>query len=458
MSIVSVRESFEAMAADAWQALHVEVETHPYHVTLEIFFGVFVLYMLFLTPKKKPHEKSKLSKKEEQEILDEFSSQPFEVPEEFDEDAFTLPAMDKFQGVTATDEHGNDYTNFASFDFLSYATRPETIEAAQRTVVEYGCGSCGPRGFYGTLKPHSDLEADLAQHFSTDAAIIYSFSYATASTLIPCFSARGDEILVDEACSNVIEHGCLLSRSVVTKYRHNDMRHLEELMAASQAAQKRKGSGIPRRWIVTEGLFRNNGHIAMLPEIMALKRKFRFRLVLEDSFGFATLGATGRGTPEHCGVQLDNEDIYIGAMSTALGSVGGFCVGCHNVVNHQRLAATGYVFSAALPPYASVAASLALQDLVDSGADRSLRLQERATALRKLFADQPNLLPKDVVLLQGGPAAQRSPLVHFAVREEAPEASSVAARKAAAARLARVSEALLGEGLLVVASAYGDAR
>ena len=437
--------SVSSDAAELYSLLIQEIVDHPYHVPLEVTFCTLLLIMI-LPPMHKTRRGSqkKLTKKMEEEIIAEYRSAPLStnIPADDDPSFFNIPPMASFCGPIATSAEGVKYTNLATFDYLCYATHPDVIELAQKIIIEYGCGSCGPRGFYGSLKPHIDFESDLAKFMGHEDAIVYSFSYATVSTLIPCFSARGDEILVDEACCDMVMHGCFLSRSVVKKYRHNDMEHLEELMIESKEVEAKTGK-IPRRWIVTEGLFRNNGHICWLSAIMALKRKYKFRLILEDSHGFGTLGQTGRGTPEHCGLSLDSHDIYVGAMSTSLGSVGGFCTGAKELIDHQRLGAAAYVFSAALPPYATASASCVLQDLHESEGLRSRRLQENAIAFRQYFEENPLALPASIELLQQGPGANKSPLIHFVIRNVLQaHAGGVSAASASPANQLQVINAL----------------
>jgi serine palmitoyltransferase len=164
-----------------------------------------------------------------------------------------------------------------------------------------------------------------------------------------------------------------------------------------------------RRFVVTEGLFRNSGDICPLPDILELCEKYKFRLILDDSYGFGVLGHTGRGTPEHFSVAQDRIAIYIGSLSTSLGAVGGFCAGTNNVVDHQRLGATGYVYSASLPPYVTCSASKALH-LIDEEPQRVRRLQHNAKVFRKFFSD-PTKLPRGVVMR---PCLNDvSPLIHF---------------------------------------------
>lgn len=437
-----------------WMYLIHELEFHPLHVFFDAVMIAFVIYFIRMpVHKAKDPAKERPTKEEEEELIAEFQSAPFEVPER--EELPEAPVIAKYDGAKAVLENGMEVTNCSSFDFLAYATDKRVVETAQDTIVKYGCGSCGPRGFYGSLKPHLDLEDRLAKFTNTAAGIIYSFSFATISTLIPCFSARGDEIIVDEASHFAIQTGCKLSRSNVEWFRHNDMEHLEALMKESHKRQKKKGKRTPpRRTLIIEGIYRNTGTLARLKEAVALAKQYKYRIVLDDSLGFAALGKTGRGTPEHFGIEISEIEIYVGAMSTTLGTVGGFCVGAAAMIDHQRLAATGYVFSASLPPYASNAA-IAILDILDADTSRLQKLQRNAVEFRKLFTSGKVKLPAQLQMLTDADSAQ-SPVVHFVVVEKTEADKSKEGRTKSRQRVFRAAERALQEGVMVTGVKYND--
>jgi serine palmitoyltransferase len=414
-----------------------EVAQHPAHICIEVLFALAIIFMVIAPKKHKVRavDDDKPTPAEEKEMIATFASAPFNVPTLIDPE-WQPPVVAQYDGPHAV-VGDKKVLNAATFDFLGLATDDQIIEVAGDTIVEYGVGSCGPRGFYGTLKPHLECEHDIATFLGTQASIIYSSAFATTSTLIPCYSSRGDEILCDEGCNLVIQQGCRLSRASVTYYRHCDMAHLEELMQASHAKQRRT-KVLPRRWIVTEGVFRNTGDVAPLPDIVRLAKAYKYRITLDDMIGFGVMGPTGRGTHEHFGVSLDDITVYVGALSTALGSVGGFCAGSDMMVDHQRLAATGYVFSASLPSYSTACASKALAMLSAEKGVRPLKVQANATALRAALGKK-DTLPAALALVQSpGPVGAKSPLVLLRATESSPlEYPKVAAR------LRAVSDVLL---------------
>lgn len=135
-------------------------------------------------------------------------------------------------------------------------------------------------------------------------------------------------------------------------------------------------------------MYRISGDICPLPEIIQLKEEFFYRLILDESTSFGVMGATGRGVTEHYDINITNVEVLTISLDTSLCSVGGLCVGSHEVVDHQRLSGAGYCFSAAAPPFLAVAAMQSLARLEDKGASLMVDLNKNAlrmkTALRKI--------------------------------------------------------------------------
>ncbi|RNF23729.1 putative serine-palmitoyl-CoA transferase [Trypanosoma cruzi] len=352
-----------------------QIVEHPFHILIEIVFTAALTVALWRKQarRRKNHSKAaafEMPSLEEQELrIAQFQSQMFRADCKTTSNAVVPNALgmaevDSREGCYVTIRNVSDGSllrciDFATEDFHSFSTHPTVLEVARKTVMAYGVGSCGPRGFYGTIKPHMDAERDLAKFLGVEDAIICSLSFATVSTIISCFAGRGEYIILDDGVNLAVADGCTLSRATVHKYRHNDMTHLESLLkkvAETEVAAKK----LSRRFVVTEGLFMNSGDICNLPRILELCHTFKFRLILEDSYGFGCLGPTGRGTHEHFGIPATSIDLYVGSLSTSLGAVGGFCAGTRKLVDHQRLAASAYVFSASLPPYITAAVSMAL--------------------------------------------------------------------------------------------------
>jgi serine palmitoyltransferase len=237
-------------------------------------------------------------------------------------------------------------------------------EASLAALDRYGCGSCGPRGFYGTIDVHLQLEKAVADFTGTDDAILYSDGASTVTSTIAAFCKRGDLLIVDEAVYEPIRTGVVLSRANVKWFAHNDMNDLRRVLTQVQESDKKLGRKLnaQRRFLVVEGLYKNTGNICPLNEIVKLKHEFKYRLIMDESFSFGTLGATGRGLTElYQQKMMHDVEIVVVSLENAMGSVGAMTIGTEEVVDHQRLSGSGYCFSASSPPFTATAAIAALE-------------------------------------------------------------------------------------------------
>ncbi|GLE02041.1 hypothetical protein PINS_up010879 [Pythium insidiosum] len=337
----------------------------PEHVIIETFLILFVIYITVFK-RDKPKKQIRLSEKEIQELVDDWEPEPI-VPKH----AVVEPEKAQPFGVLESrpDTHmklqGVDrpVLNLATFDFLGLGSRKELKDVAIQALTKYGCGSCGPRGFYGTIDTHEILEQDIAAMMGTPESIIFSDTEATSSSVLPAFAKRGDLIVVDSGCNDSILVGANLARCTTHYFKHNDLEDLERVLQSIRAADKKAGrrSDCQRRYVVTEAIFRNHGDMIDLPKVLALCEKYYFRLFLDESFSFGVLGASGRGITEHYGVPVSDVAIICGSLAGACAGVGGFSTGSREVVDYQRLTSAGYVFSASAPPFTSACTSEALR-------------------------------------------------------------------------------------------------
>lgn len=272
-------------------------------------------------------------------------------------------------------------TNLATYNHYNFINSEALKEQAAKTLRVYGVGPCGPPGFYGTQDVHGQLEDDIASHIGAPASIIYAQSFITVSSVIPAFAKRGDIIVADKAVSHAIRKGLQISRSTIKWYEHNDMADLERVLKQVVTEQVRLKKPLTRRFIVTEGLFENVGDMAPLPEIIALKQKYKFRVILEESWSYGILGRNGRGVTEQLRVDPRQVDMIIGSLSGALCGGGGFCAGTEEIVEHQRLSAAAYTFSAALPALLATTASETIT-LLQEQPEHITALRENVKAMR----------------------------------------------------------------------------
>ena len=169
---------------------------------------------------------------------------------------------------------------------------------------------------------------------------------------------------------------------------------------------------LTRRFIVSEGLFQNTGQICNLPQLVALKNKCKYRLILDESLSFGAIGPRGRGVCDHYNIPAREVDVIVGTMSNSLGSAGGFCVGDKNIIDHQVLSSQAYCYSASLPAFLAAAAIVNIHRLSQEGSGLVDRLTANVSVFRATFSPYP----KGMELL----GAAASPLLFLAFSESSP--------------------------------------
>lgn len=410
LEIIDAIRSFPSAYRKWWFDL---LTSDPIHVFIETSLILTVVYVILSQRKRdwRTTLKEKLTEEEKEALLREWKETgrgglvPPGVVDETRSDGEVVVV--KSDGARMVVRRGRDpkgeereVLNFATHDFLGMSrldgsfpggggpssetsksdeSSDETAgngknpikEASRKALSTYGCGSCGPRGFYGTIDEHLSLEDDIAAFAQTDGAIMYSDGASAATSTVAAFAKRGDLLVVDEGIYEALGTGVTLSRATVKWFRHNDMddlRRVLERVKSTDDALKRKSSD-QRRFIVVEGLYKHYGTIAPLSDLAALKHEFNYRLIVDESFSFGTLGSTGRGALElHNLRRMKDAEIVILSLENALGSVGGVTVGNEEVVDHQRLSGAGYCFSASAPPFVASAARTSLARMRDDPA------------------------------------------------------------------------------------------
>jgi len=265
--------------------------------------------------------------------------------------------------------------NFCANNYLGLSSHPGLVKAAQEALARYGLGMSSVRFICGTQDIHKELEAKIAKFLGFDDAILYS----------SCFDANGGvfETLLKEDCaviSDELNHasiidGIRLCKAERLRYKHLDLADLDGKLAAA------KGAKI--RLVVTDGVFSMDGDVAPLAEIANLCEKHDALLMVDDSHATGFIGRTGRGTPEHCGVQ-GRVDLLSSTLGKALnGSAGGFVAAKAGIVALLRQRSRPYLFSNTVAP-PIVAATLAVFDLIAG----STALRDKLEANTKWFREQ----------------------------------------------------------------------
>lgn len=291
--------------------------------------------------------------------------------------------------------NGDEVIMLGSNNYLGLTSHPEVCRAAAEALEVYGSGTAGSRFLNGTLDIHEKLETALARFMKRDAALAFSTGFQVNLGVLSSIVGRQDTLILDNLDHACIIDGARLSFGRVLKYKHNDMATLEERL---RSIGDDRGS-----MIVVDGVFSMEGDLANLPEIAKLKRRFSTRLMVDDAHGVGVMGANGRGTAEHFGVE-DETDLIMGTFSKALAGVGGFVVGDHKVIDYVKHIARPMIFSAAPPP-ASVASVLKAVEIIEREPERRARLWENTNYMlhefRNLGFDTLNTESPVIPLLVG---------------------------------------------------------
>lgn len=246
---------------------------------------------------------------------------------------------------------GREILLFASNNYLGLANHPQVKDAATKAIEKFGVGSGASRLISGNITPHHALESELAGFKDTEAALTFSSGYATNIGVIPNLATADSLILADRLCHASLIDGCRLSRATLRVFHHNDVEHLKRLLAKPRSRTS--------TLLLTEGVFSMDGDVAPLPEIARLAEEYGATLLIDDAHGTGVMGATGRGTVEHFG--LDSRHIlHMGTLSKALGSSGGFIAGSKDFVSYLINTARSFIYTTAPPPAIAAAASAAL--------------------------------------------------------------------------------------------------
>jgi len=393
------------------------VKANPLRILLEVFLVIFLIMYIRKDRYKITTElKNQLTEKEIEELIDEWEPEEL-VPDISDDirklELDSVPTLKGIVGPKSVMDDGSTVINLASYNFLGISNDKRLLEKAIAGVNKYGVGTCGPPGFYGTLDVHMDLEKKLAKFYGTESAIIYAQGFSTISSVIPAFLKRGDLLICDDLCNFAIQKGAQISRSNVKFFKHNDMNDLEELLESIRIHDKKKGTKITRRFIVTEAIFYNTGELCNLEKIIELKYKYKYRLILDESLSLGVLGKTGRGITEHLGIPIEKVEMIVGSMANAMGAAGGYCVSNAEIVEHQVLNGLAYCFSASLPAPLTLAGIGAL-DIIDSkeGLKYINQLHENNKSFREII--KPN--KKDKYEVIEGFKSEDSPVIHLCLK------------------------------------------
>jgi glycine C-acetyltransferase len=232
--------------------------------------------------------------------------------------------------------------NFCANNYLGLADNPEIIAASHRALDDRGFGMASVRFICGTQDLHKELEAAISVFNGTDDTILYSSCFDANAGLFETILGDADAIISDQLNHASIIDGVRLCKAERFRYANSDMAELEAILKKTQSHR--------RRLIATDGVFSMDGYLVKLDEICDLADKYDAMVMVDDSHATGYIGRTGRGTPEHCGVQ-GRVDIITSTLGKALGGAsGGYTTGRQEIIDLLRQRSRPYLFSNTLTP------------------------------------------------------------------------------------------------------------
>ncbi|MBM3165373.1 MAG: aminotransferase class I/II-fold pyridoxal phosphate-dependent enzyme [Bacteroidetes bacterium] len=295
---------------------------------------------------------------------------------------FTFPKLEGDIGPHMN-FRGKRKLNWSLNNYLGLANHPEVRKADADAGMDFGFAMpMGARMMSGNSNLHEQLEHELADYVSKEDSILVNFGYQAMVSAIDCLVDRHDVIVYDAESHACILDGVRLHMGKRYVFKHNDVGDCEkQLERATKLAQETGGAIL----VITEGVFGMRGDQGCLKEIVALKKKFNFRLFVDDAHGVGTLGATGAGTGEEQGVQ-DEIDVYFGTFAKSFAMIGGFIASEAQVVEYLRYNMRSQIFAKAMP-MTLVAGALKRLELIRKNPVFKTRLWEITNALQTGLKD-----------------------------------------------------------------------
>lgn len=282
------------------------------------------------------------------------------------------------QGAVIKTTRGDEVINFCANNYLGLSSHPKVIEAAKKTIDQYGYGMSSVRFICGTQTIHKELEAKIAEFLGTEDAILYAAAFDANGGVFEPLLGPDDAIISDRLNHASIIDGVRLCKAQRYVYKHNDMNDLEERLKESSDARTRV--------IATDGVFSMDGTIAQLDKICDLADKYDALVMSDECHSTGFVGKTGRGVHEHHDV-MGRVDIITGTLGKALGGAsGGFTAAHQEIVDMLRQRSRPYLFSNTLAP-SITGASIEVLKLLSETTELRDKLEDNTIYFRKAMTN-----------------------------------------------------------------------
>ncbi|WP_297519712.1 pyridoxal phosphate-dependent aminotransferase family protein [uncultured Clostridium sp.] len=258
---------------------------------------------------------------------------------------------------------GKEMLLMASNNYLALANRKELKEEAIKGIELYGVGTGGSRLTTGSYNVHRELEEKLSKFFDREDTIVFNSGYTANITTLQAICDESYIIFSDELNHASIIDGCRLSKAKIVVFKHNNIEDLEKKLKENTAENK---------LIITEGVFSMSGDISPLDKIVKLAKKYNAKTMVDDAHGIGVVGEKGRGILSHFNINKEI-DIYMGTLSKAIGTEGGFISGDKHIVEFLKNRARGFIYSTSIAASLCMASIKSLEIMESEDLNKSLR-------------------------------------------------------------------------------------
>jgi len=318
------------------------------------------------------------------------------------DDYFFFPKLEGDIGPRMT-FNGKTVLNWSLNDYLGLANHPEVRKADTDATAKFGLAyPMGARMMSGNSVYHIEFEKQLADFVQKEDAMLLNFGYQGVLSVIDALVDRKDVIVYDSESHACIIDGVRLHIGKRFVYNHNNMESFEKQLQRATKLANETGGGI---LVITEGVFGMSGNMGDLRSVVELKKKYNFRLLVDDAHGFGTMGATGAGVGEEQGVQ-DQIDLYFSTFAKSMASIGAFVAGDKKIIKFLRYSVRSQIYAKSLP-MPLVIGGMKRLELVKKHPELRANLKTIMAAIKnglqeKGFAINKTQTPPTPVLFKGG--------------------------------------------------------
>jgi serine palmitoyltransferase len=304
--------------------------------------------------------------------------------------------------ITLLDRKSDDYNhtyqytgtttetlNMSSYNYLGFAqSEGPCADLVEESVKKNGISAASPRTMAGTTELHVEVEELTAKFVGTEAAMVFSMGYVTNATTFPTLVGKGCLLISDELNHASIRYGARLSGATIGMFKHNDMKDLERLLRESIAqGQPRTHRPWKKILVAVEGLYSMEGTMCNLPSLVALKKRYKFNLYVDEAHSIGAVGPNGRGVCDYFGIDPAEVDILMGTFTKSFGANGGYISGKRDLIEKLRTINSGFTYGEAPTPLvlSQIAAALRIisgEIVPGQGEERLQRLAFNSRYLR----------------------------------------------------------------------------